>query len=250
MAQKGVILCGGMGSRLHPLSLVTNKHLLPVFNKPMVFHPIEFLRDSGITDLLIVLGGNSVGDFVNLLGNGVQLGVTITYKYQYKAGGIADALKLAKDFVGNDPFAIMLGDNIFELPMPVIPAMLEFLSNKSLPSAVVFTSPTDRPSSFGVPTFNEFGKIIKVTEKPEFPDSNFAITGLYLYDKYVWSMIDSLKPSNRGELEISHINSWYIENGELNHILTENWWHDAGSIMSLMKVSQLVMERDLKNAAK
>lgn len=247
---KGVILCGGMGSRLHPLSLVTNKHLLPVFNKPMVFHTIEFLRDSGVTDLLIVLCGNSVGDFINLLGDGAQLGVRITYKYQYKAGGIADALKLARDFVGDDPFVILLGDNIFEFPMPEIPSLLDFLNTKTVPSAVVCTSPTDRPSSFGVPTFNDSGEIIKVTEKPESPDSNFAITGLYLYDKYVWSMIDSLKPSNRGELEISHINSWYIENGDLHHFAVNGFWHDAGSIMSLMKVSQLVMERDLKNATK
>lgn len=243
-------MAGGNGSRLKLLTTVTNKHLLPVFDRPMIYHPIQFLRDSGVTELMIILGGNSCGEIINMLGNGAKLGVSITYRFQYLAGGIADALKLAKDFVGDDPFVTMLGDNIFETSMQDIPKMLEDLKYRAVPSAIVCTSPTDRPSSFGVPTFNESGKIIKVTEKPEFPDSNFAITGLYLYDKHVWSMIDALKPSARGELEISTVNEWYVENGELNHFSAPGFWHDAGSIMSLMKVSQLVMERDLKNANK
>lgn len=247
---RGVILAGGTGSRMKLLTTVSNKHILPVFDRPMIYHPIQFLRDSGITDLLIVLGGNSCGDIINMLGDGAKLGVSITYKFQYLAGGIADALKLAKDFTRDEPFVVLLGDNIFESPMLDIPSMLDSLRTRLVPSAMVCTSPTDKPSSFGVPTFDNNGRIIKVTEKPEFPDSMFAITGLYLYDKHVWSMIDSLKPSNRNELEISHINMWYVDNGELNHFAAPGFWHDAGSIMSLMKVSQLIMERDMKNAAK
>ena len=240
---KGIILAGGTGSRLLPLTRVTNKHLLPVYNKPMIYYPIEFLRDSGITDLMIILGGNSVGDFVNLLGDGAQLGVSITYRYQYKADGIAGALKLAADFCGNEPFAVCLGDNIFGSPIDNLSGSVQRLSEKELPSAVICIHPTDKPSSFGVPSFDG-DNIIRITEKPENPDSNYAVTGLYLYDKNIWSMIESLEPSARGELEITDINNWYINNGSLEYIKLKSWWHDAGSISSLFKVSQLVMEKE------
>lgn len=245
---KGVILCGGTGSRLLPLTKVTNKHLLPIYNKPMVYYPIEFLRDSGVTDLLIILGGNSVGDFVNLLGNGAQLGVSITYKFQYGSGGIADALKLAKDFVGNEPFVTLLGDNIFEHPIPLLVSILKEISDKQTPCCAICIHPTNKPSSFGVPTFDESGKITKITEKPKFPDSNFAVTGLYIYDRYIWTMIDSLVPSARNELEITAVNNWFIENGELLNIKADFWWHDAGSIEALMVCSKLVEARE--NATK
>lgn len=234
---KGIILAGGTGSRLLPLTKVTNKHLLPVYNKPMIYYPIEFLRESGITDLMIILGGNSVGDFVNLLGDGAQLGVSITYRYQYKADGIAGALKLAADFCGNEPFAVCLGDNIFESPMPSIGLMSNISSDR--PTASIFLSLTDKPSSFGVPTFDENKKILKITEKPLKPDSNFAVTGLYIYDKHIWTMIDSLKPSDRGELEITSVNNFYINNGCLNYHHVPGWWRDGGDIEALFEASIL-----------
>lgn len=245
---RGVILAGGTGSRLLPLTRVTNKHLLPVYNKPMIYYPIEFLRDSGITQLLIILGGNSVGDFVQLLGDGAQLGVEITYRFQYKADGIAGALKLAKDFVRDEPFLVCLGDNIFLDTMNFEGDKL--IRNPDIPTASVFLSETDRPSSFGVVTFshpegpiNYQGSIVKITEKPKNPDSNFAVTGLYMYDKYIWSMIDSLEPSARGELEITDINNWYISNGKLCYTIVTGFWADAGSFESLFKASKLVRNK-------
>lgn len=243
---KGIILAGGTGSRLLPLTKVTNKHLLPIYNKPMIYYPIEFLRDSGITDLLIILGGNSVGDFINLLGDGNQLGVKITYKFQYKPDGIAGALKLAKDFVREEKFIVCLGDNIFENSIEdlelkyILPYYLVF----SGPQAFIFLSKTDKPSSFGVPTFDTDNFITKITEKPKEPDSNYAVTGLYAYDHHVWSMIDSLEPSARGELEITDINNWYLKNGRLNYSMVSGWWHDAGSIEALYLSSELVRKKN------
>jgi glucose-1-phosphate thymidylyltransferase len=245
---KGVILCGGTGSRLSPLTITVNKHLLPVYNKPMVYYPIEFLRDSGIKDLLIILGGNSCGDFVNLLKDGEELGVSITYKFQATAGGIASAIKLARDFVGDESFVVCLGDNIFEFPIPEIPDIIKEISLKETPCGAICIHPTNKPSSFGVPTFDESGKITKITEKPEFPDSNFAVTGLYIYNKSIWTMIDSLKPSKRNETEITDVNNFFIQNGELLNIKAPFWWHDAGSIPALMECSKLVEARE--NAAK
>lgn len=239
---KGIILAGGTGSRLLPLTKVTNKHLLPVYNKPMIYYPIEFLRDSGITDLLIILGGNSVGDFVTLLGDGAQLGVKITYRFQYKPDGIAGALKLARDFVRDEKFIVCLGDNVFENsikdlePKYITPYYLIF----SGPQAFICLSETDKPSSFGVPTFDSDGYITKITEKPIQPDSNYAVTGLYIYDHYLWSMIDSLEPSARGELEITDINNWYIRNGCLRVLPSLGWWADCGDIKALSKTWKLL----------
>ena len=246
---RGVILAGGNGTRLSPLTKVTNKHLLPVYNKPMIYYPIEFLRDSGIKDLLIILGGNSVGDFVQLLGDGAQMGVSVTYRYQYGAGGIAAALKLARDFVGEETFMVYLGDNLFQNSIPK-GEFDSFLPDPGLniPQATVCLSKTDKPSSFGVPTFSEDGiDIIKITEKPKLPDSNYAVTGLYCYDKYIWTMIDSLEPSVRGELEITDVNNWYIENGKLNWYKVYGWWHDAGSIEALSTCWKLIEAREVRN---
>ena len=248
---KGVILCGGTGSRLYPISLVINKHLLPVYNKPMVYHPIEFLRDSGITDLLIILGGNSVGEMVNLLKDGEELGVSITYKLQSKAGGIADALSLARDFVGDEDFVVMLGDNIIDGAMPNI--LNKFNSNRdsTVPTGMVFLSPTQRPSSFGVPTFNsDMTGIIKITEKPSAPDTNFAVIGLYIYDKSIWGMIDSLKPSNRSEKEITDVNNFFINHGVLKYEIINSSWSDAGTIDSLFEASNIIKKRDIDAAKK
>lgn len=235
---KGVILAGGTGSRLYPLTAVINKHLLPVYNKPMIYYPIELLKNAGITNIIIVLGGNSVGDFIHLLGDGTHLGVSITYRFQRKADGIAGALKLVKDFVGEDNFVVCLGDNVFENHFNIS----DFDINKNIPTARVFLSPTTKASSFGVPTFFN-NKIIYIKEKPEFPESDFAVTGLYLYDKYLWSFIDSLKVSNRNELEITDVNNWYIQNGILEYSIVNGWWHDCGSIEALSIAGQLVRNK-------
>jgi len=240
---KGIILAGGTGSRLWPLTKVTNKHLLPIYNKPMIYYPIEFLRDSGIKNIMIVLGGNSVGDFINLLGDGSGLGVSLTYKHQAKPDGIAGALKLCRDFCGEDYFTVCLGDNIFEKPIENLGKWGYGCSPR--PLSKIFIHPTDKPSSFGVPTLSE-NKVIKITEKPKNPDSNYAVTGLYQYDKYIWSMIDSLTPSLRGELEITDINNWYISQEGLKAKTLEGFWHDAGSIESLFLCSELIRNANKK----
>ena len=249
---RGIILAGGTGTRLHPLTLVTNKHLLPVYNKPMIYYPIEFLRDSGITDLMVILGGNSIGDVVNLLGDGAQLGVDITYRHQARPDGIAGALKLVRNFVGIEPFAVCLGDNIFSEPIKDLSSKFVFdrfsriPSSKrdlSVPYAKVFLSKTDRPESFGVPEFDCNNKIFRIDEKPEFPKSDYAVTGLYIYDKYIWDIIDQLQPSARGEFEITDISNQYIQDGILDYAVLRGWWADAGTIVSLSQASRLIGEQ-------
>lgn len=245
---RGVILAGGKGTRLGELTKVMNKHLLPVYSKPMIYYPIEFLRESNVNDLLVILGGNSTGSIVELLGDGTNLGVKITYKFQSMPDGIAGALKLARDFVGDEVFAVCLGDNIFSKPMPIITELSEKIAKQPVPSAAICLSETDRASSFGVPTFDVNGNITKITEKPSIPDSNYAVTGLYLYDKYIWSMIDSLQPSARGELEITDVNNYYINNGNMFSIKLDGLiWHDAGSVESLFAASTLIRNATLQN---
>lgn len=240
---KAVILAGGKGTRLGENTRHTNKHLLPVYSKPMIYYPIEMLVASGVTDILIILGGNSVGPMVETLGDGAQFGADITYRFQYKPNGICGALKLARKFVGDERFVVVLGDNLFENPKDTLDKMLS-MSIDDLPTAIMCTSPTDKPSSFGVPTFDKLGNISKITEKPKDPESNFAITGLYLYDKYVWSVIDTLKPSARDEFEITDLNNKYIDNGVLKHISTIGWWHDCGDIDALFECGKLVEARE------
>lgn len=245
---RGVVLAGGTGSRLGENTKVVNKHLLPVYSKPMIYYPIEFLRDSGAKDIMIVLGGNSVGEFVTLLGDGSQLGVSLTYRYQRKADGIAGALKLIRSFVGEEVFAVCLGDNIFSKPLPLLAELADRIAEHPGPSAAICLSETDRASSFGVPTFDAAGNVIKITEKPTIPDSNYAVTGLYLYDRHIWSMIDSLQPSARGELEITDVNNYYINNGKMFSIKLDGLvWHDAGSIESLYAASTLIRNATLQN---
>ncbi len=238
---KGIILAGGTGSRLLPLTKVINKHLLPVYDKPMIYYPLDTLKKSGVTDILIIVGGNSVGDFINLLGDGGDFGVSITYKHQSKSDGIAGALKLARDFIADDDCVVILGDNIFKNYIKDLPNKFNKNKDNIRPTGMIFIAPTKKPKSFGVPTFNG-EQIIRITEKPKIPDSNFAVTGLYVYDKNIWNMIDSLKPSNRGEFEITDVNNYYLNNGILKHEIIEGFWHDAGSIDSLYAVSILVAE--------
>ncbi len=225
MEIKGVVLAGGLGTRLYPLTKVTNKHLLPVYDKPMVFYPIEKLVEAGIEDILLVTGGNNAGDFLRLIGNGKIVGVKrMHYTYQEGEGGIADALRLAEDFCKNSKIVVILGDNIFKESLR--PYMERFLNQKR--GARIILKKVDNPEKFGVPVIED-GKIKKIVEKPEVPPSSYAVTGIYMYDYRVFSFIKELKPSKRGEYEISDVNNRYIEIGEMEYDIMEGWWLDAGS---------------------
>lgn len=221
---KGIILAGGMGTRLSPLTTVTNKCLLPVYDKPMIYYPIEFLVDSGITDILIVCGGNAAGEFLRVLGNGEAFGLKrLHYTYQAKPLGVAHALGLAREFIGYEPMCVMLADNIFEKPVPQ--AVSEFSVNPN--GAMIFSTIVESPQHYGVIYENE-GKVTHIVEKPKEPTSNKIVTGCYLYDNTVWRYIDQLHPSMRGELEITDVNNHYIEKGNLKVKMIEGWWADCG----------------------
>jgi len=236
---KGVILAGGTGSRLHPLTLVTNKHLLPVYDWPMIYYPINTLIGMGVKEICIVLGGNSVGDIVNLLGDGNQFGVHITYVHQSYAGGIAHALKLTENFCGEDDFIVVLGDNVL-LKSPDISGLLA-------PSIFITTS--YHPQDFGVVTMEATDGVERIThivEKPEDPTSSWIQTGVYAYSKSVWSKLDSIHVSKRGELEITDLNCLFIEDGNLGVVkLEQNTWFDAGLRGSLVDCG--IMVRVAKN---
>jgi glucose-1-phosphate thymidylyltransferase len=235
---KGVILAGGLGSRLFPLTKVTNKHLLPVFKKPMIYYPIEILLNIGIDDILLVTGGNNAGDFLRLLGNGSEFGLKhINYTYQVGEGGIAEALSLAEHFAEKDKFCVVLGDNIIE--KNVKKAARDFKKQKN--GAKIILKEIPDPERFGVPEIKD-GKIVKIEEKPKDPKSNYAVTGIYFYDSTVFEIIKTLKPSNRGELEITDVNNAYIERGEMTYEVLDGWWTDAGTFESLIRASNLVAE--------
>ncbi len=241
---KGVILAGGLGTRLHPLTKVTNKHLLPIYKKPMIYYPIEALVTAGIKDILVVTGGNSAGDFLKLLGNGSTFGLpAINYTYQEGEGGIADALRLARYFAGNDPICVILGDNIFEKSLS--PA-IEAYNRRGGTGAQIFLKKVDDPQRFGVPVF-EKEKVVGIEEKPKEPKSSYAVTGIYIFDHRVFQIIETLKPSHRGELEITDVNNAYIELGEMHWAQLEGWWSDAGTFDSLLRASKLVSETGANN---
>lgn len=241
---KGVILAGGLGTRLQPLTLVTNKHLLPVYDRPMIYYPIQTLLDAGIDDVLIVTGGEHAGDFLKLLGNGHKLGLAhLEYAYQQGEGGIADALKLAEDFADGGPIAVALGDNIIE--GTIAGAVNAYREQGS--GAKVLLKRVPDPHRFGVARFEGEGdakRIVEIIEKPEDPPSDYAVTGFYLYDKQVFDICRTLKPSGRGELEITDVNNWYLERGELTHDTLEGWWTDAGTIPSLYRATRLLAHKD------
>ena len=244
---RGIILAGGNGRRLGSLTTQLNKHILPVYSKPMIFYPIEMFVGAGITDILIVLGGNSVGPIMELIGDGAKLGASITYKFQYKADGIIGALKLAKDFIRDERFILCLGDNVFFDSSQIVLDMIgQFPSDDSVPTAILAIAPTDRPQSFGVPTFGENDNIIKISEKPQSPDSNYAITGLYSYDKYMWQIIDSLELSARNEYEISDANNRFISDGVVKYISCKKPWRDCGDIDALLDCANMVRENAVK----
>ena len=238
---RGVVLCGGTGSRLRPLTKVTNKHLLPVGRKPMIYYPIEKLLGCGIEEILIVTGVEHMGDVVNLLGSGKEFKCRFTYKVQDEAGGIAQALALAENFARCEPMAVILGDNIFEVSLRNYNE--EFKKQKK--GARILLKEVSEPQRFGVATVSQ-NKITRIEEKPAKPKSNLAVTGIYFYDHQVFDMIRKLKPSQRGELEISDVNNAYIEKGLLEYDILDGWWSDAGTFDSLVKVQELVLEKPPK----
>ncbi len=235
---RGVILAGGIGSRLLPLTRVTNKHLLPVYDRPMIHYPIQTLLNAGIDEILIVTGGEHAGDFLRLLGNGKHLGIRrLHYTYQSGEGGIADALILAEDFADKDKICVILGDNIIE--RDVRRAVGAFFTQRS--GAKIVLKEISDPERFGVVRV-ENGRIIEIIEKPDNPPSNLAVTGIYMYDADVFEIAKSLEPSQRGELEITDVNNEYIRRGTLTHELLEGWWTDAGAIESLHRANCLVAQ--------
>jgi len=233
---KGVVLAGGLGTRMYPLTKVTNKHLLPVFNEPMIYYPIRTLVQAGIDEILIVTGGNNAGEFLRLLGNGREFGLRhINYTYQEGEGGIAAALSLAEFFADNDKIAVVLGDNIIE--KNVRKAVEAFREQKE--GARILLKEVPDPQRFGVPVF-EGDRIVRVEEKPANPRSNFAVIGIYLYDRRVFEFIRSLKPSQRGELEITDVNNFYINEGKMEWDVLDGWWTDAGTFDSLQYAGNMV----------
>jgi glucose-1-phosphate thymidylyltransferase len=239
---KGIVLAGGLGTRLHPLTKVTNKHLLPIYDKPMIYYPIELMVDAGIRDILIVTGGKNAGDFLQLLGNGKEFGLNhINYTYQEGEGGIAAALSLGEFFADKNPICVILGDNIVE------GSISQYVANfrKQASGARILLKEVSDPQRFGVPEI-QGNRIVRIDEKPEHPASNYAVTGIYLFDQTVFEIIKTLKPSKRGELEITDVNNAYIEQGKMQYDILDGWWTDAGTFESLLRASNLVCQ----NAAK
>lgn len=233
---KGIILAGGLGSRLAPCTKVTNKHLLPVYDKPMIYYPLQTLIEAGITDILIVTGGTFAGDFLKLLGNGKEFGLKhINYTYQEGEGGIAEALGLAEHFAGKDRVVVILGDNIIESS---IASFVKSFEEQTVGAKILLKEVSDA-QRFGVAEVDG-GKIKQIIEKPKNPPSNYAVTGIYFYDSQVFEMIKTLKPSGRGELEITDVNNMYIEKNQLTYDILDGWWTDAGTFESLHRASNLV----------
>jgi glucose-1-phosphate thymidylyltransferase len=239
---KGVILAGGLGSRLRPLTLVTNKHLLPVYDRPMIYYPIQCLLNAGIDEILVVTGGEHAGDFLKLLKNGKHLGIRhLEYAYQEGEGGIADALKLAEDFAERGKICVILGDNIIEGNMKK--AAADFFTQRA--GAKILLKEVPDPQRFGVVEFEGEGagrRIKRLVEKPKDPPSNMAVTGIYFYDGDVFKMCNELKPSARGELEITDVNNYYLNRGDLTYETLDGWWTDAGTFESLFRASKYVAE--------
>ncbi|HJX84869.1 MAG TPA: sugar phosphate nucleotidyltransferase [Candidatus Angelobacter sp.] len=235
---KGVVLAGGTGSRLSPLTRVTNKHLLPVYDRPMIHYPLQTLVQAGIDDILIVTGGHSAGDFLRLLRNGKDFGLhQLNFAYQEGEGGIADALRLAEPFVRGDKVCVVLGDNIIE--GSVLEARKKF--DKQEKGAKILLKEVPDPERFGVPVFDH-GKIVRIEEKPRTPASPYAVVGIYFYDGTIFERIRGLQPSDREEYEITDVNNSYLADGHLTHEILEGWWTDAGTFESLWRASNLVRE--------
>lgn len=233
---KGIVLAGGLGTRLHPLTRVTNKHLLPVYDRPMVFYPIQKLVEAGIEDILVVTGGNHAGEFLRLLGNGREFGLKhLNYTYQEGEGGIAEALGLAEHFADGGPVVVVLGDNIFSAS---IAAPIARFRDRPR-GARLLLKEVDDPERFGVAELDG-DRVVAIHEKPASPPSRLAVTGVYMYDSRVFDIIRTLEPSRRDELEITDVNNRYIGWGELQYELLDGWWTDAGTIPSLFRAARLV----------
>jgi glucose-1-phosphate thymidylyltransferase len=235
---KGVVLAGGLGTRLYPLTKITNKHLLPVYDRPMITYPVECLVKAGIKDILIVTGGNNPGDFLRLLGNGREFGVeNINYAYQEGEGGIAEALSLAEAHAACGPICVVLGDNIIE--RNIASAVRDYAEQGK--GARILLKEVDDPERFGVAVLDG-DKVVRIEEKPKHPASRLAVTGIYMYDFKVFDFIKTLSPSQRGELEITDVNNLYINQGTMTWSELHGWWTDAGTFDSLLRASNLVAE--------
>ena len=236
---KGIILAGGLGSRLFPLTKVTNKHLLPVHDKPMIYYPIQTLVSGGIKDILIVTGGNSAGDFLRLLGNGKEFGLrSINYAYQEGEGGIAHALGLAEQFAEGEKIAVILGDNIVE---DNIRPYVEKFENQQAGARLLLKKVPD-PERFGVAELKG-GKVVNIIEKPKNPKTSYAVIGVYMYDENIFKVIRTLKPSKRGEFEITDVNNAYLRQGLLEYNILKGFWSDAGTFESLYRANCLIKQK-------
>lgn len=239
---KGVVLAGGLGSRLSPLTKVTNKHLLPIYDKPMIYYPIQTLVDAGIEDIMVVTGGNSAGDFLKLLKNGQEFGLKdFYYAYQEGEGGIADALKLAEHFADNEKIVVVLGDNIVEKSIKDHVQAFE----KQKQGARILLKEVLKPERFGVASIQK-ETLISIEEKPKNPKSNLAVIGIYMFDSQVFEIAQTLKPSGRGELEITDVNNAYIQKKQMEYSILDGWWTDAGTFESLFRANQLIAERKVE----
>jgi len=235
---KGVVLAGGLGTRLRPLTSVTNKHLLPVYDRPMIYYPIQTLVNAGITDIMIVTGGNSAGDFLRLLGNGKAFGLKhLNYTYQEGEGGIAEALSLVEHFAAREPVCVVLGDNIIE---GNIAAAVSDYKKEGKGGKIILKRVPD-PERFGVPELSG-SNVLRIEEKPKAPKSEYAVIGIYMYDGEVYDIIRTLKPSGRGELEITDVNNAYIQRDQMTWQELDGWWTDAGTFESLLRASNMVAE--------
>jgi glucose-1-phosphate thymidylyltransferase len=233
---KGIVLAGGTGSRLYPLTKITNKHLLPIYDKPMIYYPIQTLVDAGIKDILLVTGGRNSGDFLRLLANGKGFGLNhLNYTYQEGEGGIADALALAEHFAAGEKICVILGDNILEKSMRGAVEAFE----KQQRGAKILLKEVPDAERFGVAEF-QGDRIVGIQEKPARPKSNFAVTGVYMYDETVFEKVHHLVPSGRGELEITDVNNAYIAEGTMTYARLDGWWTDAGTFESLLRATNLV----------
>ncbi len=242
---KGVVLAGGLGKRLEPLTRITNKHLLPVYDRPMIYYPIQTLVEAGITDILIVTGGNNAGDFLRLLGNGGEFGLKhLGYTYQRGEGGIAEALKLAEHFASGEPIVVVLGDNLVE--SSIRPYVERFSQQGS--GAKILLKEVEDPWRFGVAEI-EGERIVGIKEKPKHPKSSYVVTGIYMYDAQVFDIIKTLTPSPRGEFEITDVNNTYIRRNQMTYDLLEGWWTDAGLPETLYRAASLVRARALGERA-
>ncbi len=237
---KGIILAGGKATRLRPLTKITSKQLLPVYDKPMIFYPIETLKSMGIKEILVIIAPDYSGHYLNLLGSGIDFGVKFSYEIQDEPRGLADAFRIGENFIGNDNVTMILGDNIFDYDFST--NISEF--NKG---AMVFAKKVDDPFRFGVIEFDKDMKAISIEEKPEKPKSNYAVVGLYVYDNKVIELAKNLKPSLRGELEITDLNNIYLAKGELKVGIIDGVWEDAGTFDSLLRISNYMASKKMKN---